>query len=211
MREWMNNMKTVILLSGKKETGKSTAAQILQKESFVEQSFAEELKNQLFVFTKYVLGASEITYNHFQDQKLKVLPIKIPYVDKEVTSRYIMQVYGTEVMRDLFNEYYWVDQVVTKIENSNEQRHCIVGMRFPNEIARVKSKLSGSCEIYSVRINRETGRVDNHPSEISLDDYKDWDYIIDNNYSMLSFEMNVHSIINNIFETLGGTWEQPYF
>ena len=204
-------MKTIILLSGKKETGKSTAAQILKEHLFEEQSFASELKNQLFVFTKYVLGANEVTYEHFQDQKLKIQPIKIPYVEKEVTPRYIMQVYGTEVMRDLFNENYWVDQIIGKILNSDRENHVVVDCRYENEINRVKKKLSGVCNIYTVRINRNTGKNDTHSSETSLDDYTSWDYIVDNNYDKDSFRLNIVDIYNHIIYNEGEKWTQQYF
>lgn len=204
-------MKTVILLSGKKETGKSTAAQILKEHLFEEQSFAAELKNQLFVFTKYVLGADEVTYEHFQDQKLKIQPIKVPYVEKEITPRYIMQVYGTEVMRDLFNENYWVDQVIGKILNSDKENHVVVDCRFENEINRVREKLSGLCNIYTVRINRHTGKNDNHPSETSLDEYSQWNYEINNNYSMNAFRSNLKDIIKHIKSKTEERWTQQYF
>lgn len=203
-------MKTVILLSGKKETGKSTAAQILKEHLFIEQSFAEELKNQLFVFTKYVLDAKDVTYDHFHNQDLKIKPINIPFVDKEITPRYVMQVYGTEVMRNLFNENYWVDQVISKILRSPEDNHCVVDCRYPNEISRVQSKLTGICNTYTVRINRVTGKNDTHTSETSLDDYSNWNYIVDNNFDMNLFRLNINSIIKHIKSGTEEKWIQQY-
>lgn len=53
---------------------------------------------------------------------------------------------------------------------------CITDMRFPNEVKAIKEK-----DGIIIRINRETNYVSNHSSEIALDDYEDFDYIIDNN------------------------------
>jgi len=186
-------MKTIILLSGKKESGKSTAANIFTKQGFIEQSFAAELKNQLFVFTKYVLGSPDITYDHFQKQELKNIPITIPNVDKEITPRYIMQVYGTEVMRVLFNDEYWVATVINKIKRSNTNLFCISDNRFPNEIEGMKQAFS-SDKVVSVRIIRGEDVGDQHPSETALDSYTGWDYVIDNNGSLDEYITNLYEV-----------------
>ena len=148
--------------------------------------------------------------NYFQNQNLKIQPIKIPYVNKEITPRYIMQVYGTEVMRDLFNENYWVDQVIGKILKSDKENHILSDLRFPNEIQRMKEKLSSECSNYTVRLNRSTGKNDTHPSETSLDDYTSWDYIVDNNYDKDSFRLNIVDIYNHIIYNEGEKWIQQY-
>ena len=203
-------MKTVILLSGKKETGKSTAASFFVESGGVEQSFAAELKDQLFVFTKYILGA-DVTYDHFQKQELKIKPITIPYVDKEITPRYLMQKYGTEIMRDMFNDNYWVDRVISKIIKAESDFHIISDCRFPNEIDRIKDKLNGVCHLYTLRVNRNTGKNDNHPSETSLDDYQNWDFLIDNNYSKDAYFMNLTKIYQHIKEGVTEKWTQQFF
>ena len=190
-------MKTIILLSGKKESGKSTAAGILSESGFIEQSFAAELKNQLFVFTKYVLGSPDITYDHFQKQELKNIPISIPYVEKGITPRYIMQVYGTEVMRTLFNDNYWVDTVIGKINKFGMAYHTISDVRFPNEISRIKERFP-SDKVVSIRILRGEYSADRHPSETALDNYTEWDYIIDNNGSLDKFITDINEMKKRI-------------
>lgn len=59
----------------------------------------------------------------------------------------------------------------------------ITDMRFPNELVGVKER-----DGITIRINRETSDIlkerrlrPEHESETALDDYKDWDAIIDNN------------------------------
>lgn len=55
----------------------------------------------------------------------------------------------------------------------------VTDVRFINEAKGIK-KRGGLL----IRVNREVKqntKIANHPSETSLDDYKDWDYIIDNN------------------------------
>ena len=56
-------------------------------------------------------------------------------------------------------------------------------VRYHNEVEGLRS-LEEDGEVDKtiiIRIDRDTGFVDNHSSEHGLDDYSDWDYVIDNN------------------------------
>ena len=52
----------------------------------------------------------------------------------------------------------------------------ISDVRFPNEAKAIKDK-----GVILIRINRPGNDTGKHLSEIALDDYKNWNYVIDNN------------------------------
>ena len=54
----------------------------------------------------------------------------------------------------------------------------IEDLRYPNEAQRIKS-LSGKL----IRIERKKSEDNEHTAETSLDNWKDWDLVIENNYS----------------------------
>lgn len=51
----------------------------------------------------------------------------------------------------------------------------ITDVRFPSEADAIREHGG-----VLIRVNRNTGYIDNHPSETSLDNYPDFDYIINN-------------------------------
>ena len=51
----------------------------------------------------------------------------------------------------------------------------VTDVRFPSEADAIREHGG-----ILIRVNRDTGYVDNHPSETALDDYMDFDYIITN-------------------------------
>ena len=52
----------------------------------------------------------------------------------------------------------------------------IADVRFPNEVNSIKERGG-----IIIRLNRDKSRIDYHISETALDDYKEWDLVIDNN------------------------------
>ena len=55
----------------------------------------------------------------------------------------------------------------------------ITDVRYPNEAKAIKEKGG-----ITLRVNRKTNNTSSHESETALDNYQDWDYVIDNNGSI---------------------------
>lgn len=66
----------------------------------------------------------------------------------------------------------------------------ITDVRFENEVNVIKEK-GGKV----IRINRETEQINNHPSETSLDNYDKFDYVINNNGTIMDLFSNVFEIL----------------
>lgn len=110
----------------------------------------------------------------------------------KLTPRKLLQLIGTECGRNIIHPNIWINtlmceykhfkttETTTNILNSKQYElpnWIITDVRFPNEVEAIKNKGG-----IIIRVNREVYSNDKeHFSELSLDNYKDFNYIIDNN------------------------------
>ena len=81
------------------------------------------------------------------------------------------------------------------LENVPFPNWVITDVRFPNEADAIKKE-----EGILIRVNRlDVGPVNSHESETSLDDWG-FDYIIDNDSTLVSLKRKVKEILNEIYE-----------
>ena len=110
-----------------------------------------------------------------------------------VTPRLLLQTIGTDIVRainpdiwikSLFKDYTISDLALAKMRRKGFSpissllvlpNWIISDVRFPNEVKAIKKK-----DGIIIRINRESDYNSTHSSEIALDNYEDFDYIIDN-------------------------------
>ena len=112
-----------------------------------------------------------------------------------LTPRKLLQLLGTEAGRQIIHPNIWVNalfadynplgfdykgSVGKKIKGSWVYPNWIItDVRFPNEAKIIKDKGG-----ILIRVNRDNGTraidVNPHPSETALDDYSDFDYVIEN-------------------------------
>ena len=174
----------IIGLSGYARSGKDTAAdRLVSKHGFSQYSFAAPMKEAMYILNP-IVGSDSI--GPFKYKNL----VDTYGLDKAKESnpeiRRLLQVFGTEVGRNMFGENFWVDLALNKI---NVDKAVISDVRFKNEADAIK-KAGGKVW----RINRNgVGPVTDHSSEIDLDDYS-FDHIIDNDYSVVD--------LNNIVDML---------
>lgn len=176
----------LIGISGKKGSGKDTFFSLLNKiasqrgVNFENRKFADALKQICSI-----LSGKSIEY--FTDRELYGEKIK----SFNMTSRELMQKLGTEVLRDNFDSDIWVKTLFNQYRrNSN---WVITDVRFPNEANAIKYR-GGTL----IRLERDLGDNDEHRSEIALDGYKGFDYIIDNNGTLEKFKKNVIDVVTDI-------------
>lgn len=160
----------LIALSGKRQRGKTTAADYLVRHhKFVKVSFAEALKEDarnLFEFE------DEHLYGALKDKKFK---------DYEWTPREFLIRYG-QFLR-YFDADYWVKNLLKLLDLDDPKRKYVCDdLRFVNE-AQILKKAGAKL----IRINRYDkdldikydANIDNDISETALDDYKEWDAVIE--------------------------------
>jgi hypothetical protein len=176
----------IIGLSGYARSGKDTAAdRLVDKYNFTRYSFAAPMKEAMYILNP-IVGSDSISGFRYRNL------VDTYGLDKSKDSypeiRRLLQVFGTEVGRQMFGENFWVDIALNGIKEPNA---VITDVRFRNEADAIK-KAGG--QVW--RINRDgIGPVTDHPSEVDLDKY-DFDYVIDNDFSV----SDLNGIIDMLWE-----------
>ena len=85
-----------------------------------------------------------------------------------MSGREIMQVFGTDIMREFFDDKIWVNSCFRAITTVDPDFALLPDMRFPSELDPW-IKEGG----YIIRLMRDVSEGDKHSSETALDDW-DW-------------------------------------
>lgn len=173
--------KLIIGVSGKKQSGKNTLCDCLEKmfgEKYLSSevltlSFADALKQKV---CKGALGLTEEQVNGTDEQKNSLtiyrwdnLPDDIRDEYKRtglITAREIMQVVGTDIFRNYFDDGIWVNATLRDIAQSDARVIFISDVRFPSEVISLLDEGA-----YVIRLLRDVCNVDAHSSETALDDF----------------------------------------
>ena len=111
----------------------------------------------------------------------------------KMTAREVMQYVGTDFFRRIYPQV-WVESTIRKIQKESPNLAVVVDCRFENEVKGIQD-VGGKV----IRLSRNIfGDKDQHPSETALDEYKDFDFVLDNQ-SMSISEQN-ESIYNQLAE-----------
>lgn len=172
----------VIGLSGYAKAGKDEVAKsILEINKLWEiKKFSSKLKTIASILTGY-------PEDRFEDQGFKNRNM----IGWGMTAREFLQKLGTESVRDVLHHDAWVNALFS--DYGQYDKWVITDCRFPNEAQAIKDRGG-----IVVRVNR-TGvhPVNDHESEISLDDY-DFDWIIENNGTIEDLKESVKLLMYNI-------------
>lgn len=188
----------IIGIMGKKGVGKNYVANVLRcmaesKGKHVEiVAYADSLKEVL----ADVLGLDRESLFGNDDDKNKQteydwenIPISIRgdvFLNRtgKMKIRDIMQFFGTEIMRKMFDNQLWIKCVVRKIENSKADVFIIPDVRFINEVTAVKER--NGIVIRVVGPHRCSAKDrDSHSTETSLDSFNGVDYTISNEWGTM--------------------------
>ena len=199
-------------------SGKDTVADYLCTfHGFKRMSFAASLKDavsSVFGWDREMLEGSTKTSREWREQKDEWWSNRL---GMDVTPRWILQLWGTEVCRNGFHQDIWVASVENKLRNTKDNI-VITDCRFANEIQAIKN--AGG---YTMRVSRgqppewydaavsynkgEHGNMNWAISKAKLDrnrvhasEYSsvglDYDYYIDNNGTIDDLHKQIESIIN---------------
>lgn len=123
----------------------------------------------------------------------------IPNKSGRMTAREVMQIFGTDVMRNFFDYNIWAKAPFNKYKDSSHKYIIIDDCRFPNE-----ADMSIENDALIIRLERDVLGEDAHMSEKALDDYdkEKYHWTIDNNkyetiedlHDMLDYILSVENI-----------------
>lgn len=159
-------MPHIIGLVGRRGAGKTTVANILKSQGFIEITFAEALKQVVSILFGFdynmLLGDTP------ESRKLRT-EIRDPIY--RLTPIQCLQKVGTEIFRNHFDQNFWVNIVNRKIAENSDKDIVITDCRYENEIALIRKNGGEIWVIYneSKELIPNTGE-DSHSSENSFQD-----------------------------------------
>ena len=174
-------MTKIIAFAGRKQSGKTTCSEFIQKyangsvepyNSTKIYNFADPLKQDICM---NILGLTHDQCYGTDDQKNEL--VDCYWEDKQLTAREVMQMVGTDMFRKM-QRNVWSAATIRKIQNENPSMAIIADCRFPNEVSAIKE--AGGLVI---KLTRNPYNSD-HSSETALDpdryDQSIFDLVIDN-------------------------------
>ena len=128
----------IIGLVGKRDSGKTTVANILKERGFVEFSFAETVKE----IVKIVFGFDySMLLGDTPEKRELRKTIRDPFWNK--TPIEAMQFIGTDLFRKHFDEDVWIRILERRIKESENKNIVISDARYLNEIEFIRNHLKG--------------------------------------------------------------------
>lgn len=204
-----SNQGALLGFSGKIASGKSAVANAvgntLYKGEYVRLSFSQGLKDEMDHIISIITRAislqdaarNELFKGIHPDKVINALriiytPVKVGDVvsahQRTPDVRKFLQTWGTEVRRDIDNDY-WVKQFISTATKYRQQGLTVISddVRFPNEADAILDnggkvfRLDANDDLRASRLkDRDGEKVDlagNHPSETGLDNYDRFSYI----------------------------------
>ena len=199
----------IISISGTIGSGKDTVAQIIQKISAYHNWEIQKWAGKLKTIGEIILG---IPKEKFEDQEFKYtnLPAIWNKDDKPMTVRELLQLLGTEAMRNGLHENVWVNALMSNYKpidcnwNDTILKHkkedliypnwIITDTRFTNELEAVREQKGITIKVH--RPERKSNEKQAlHTSEVALDHVTDWDYVIYNNGDLEELQYKIIDIL----------------
>ena len=187
----------LIGLVGPINSGKDTVAErLVTHHGYKRDSFAKSLKDavsSMFNWNREMLEGNTKESREWREQPDIFWSEKM---DKKVTPRWVLQYFGTEVMRQGMYDAIWVDSVIGRYKG---EKTVISDTRFQNEIKTIKAH-GGMIVLVSrgpVPTREEMQKQGIHQSEWDWVG-SDFDYIIDNTSSLEGLNAHIDHFIDQL-------------
>lgn len=174
----------IFLLAGKARSGKDTVAKIIT-------DYYEKRNKKVVTF-----GFADYIKNYCQ---------KISGWDgsDETKPRELMQKVGTDIVRNKINEDFFINRICEDILVYKYFFDVIIisGGRFPNELDIPKARFDGVTVIKMERPNFDnnlTNTQKQHITEHSLEDYKNYDFLIENSGNEEELTKKVIEVVRSV-------------
>jgi len=180
-------------------SGKDTVAeQLVKQHNFKRDSFAKSLKDataNIFGWDRALLEGHSKESREWREQPDRFWSEKF---GKEVTPRWILQYFGTEVCRENMLDSIWVDSLVARYRGENT---VISDTRFVNEINTIR-KQGG--KIVLVKRGEIPSREEMQTSGAHQSEW-DWigckfDYEINNNGTLQELYTSVDDMLSHLLQ-----------
>lgn len=169
----------IILINGKKRSGKDYFANLVQEELDI-QGYSSEIMSFADPLKQIVADTFDITMDQLDFFKNEATPIGIQeakydgYECHKLTDfRLVLQRFGTEAMKVWFGDDVWVNLLLERARDLDVDFVLVPDFRFNIEA------IDGSTTVKICNDDVEKNSTDQHISENELNDFT-FDYLIDN-------------------------------
>ena len=121
--------------------------------------------------------------------------------EEETKPRDLLIHLGTDIIRNKIDQNFHINRLVQDLEVLSYfyDTFIVSDVRFPVEIEKVKEKYD---EVITIKISRDSEELNqsqkNNITETALDNYTDYDYVIDNNGTLEELEQKAVDIIKEV-------------
>lgn len=174
----------IFIVAGKANSGKDTTCELINNYVKLKEKNAVNLQ-----FSSYIkMYAKKISdWNGNEDTK----------------PRSLLQELGTEVIRNKIDEDFFIKRIIGDIEVYSYYTDVITisDARLPKELDSIKNSFNN---VYKIKIERPSyennlnNKEKNHITEIALDDYNSYDYVIVNDGTVEDLNKKVIKIIDEV-------------
>lgn len=193
----------VIAISGKAQSGKTSSKESLKK------LFEEKYPDYKVIVKPFAEKLKEIATNVFGWDGDKNLCYKETFThnayDFDTLTQELIQDEGRQLLINIGKKMreirgtVWADyvskQIIADIKNevAHKKVYIIDDLRFKNELVSLSRF---GAKLVTVRINRKEELNIDDISEKDLDDYSDWTYYINNNFSLESLDAMLSPVVD---------------
>jgi hypothetical protein len=182
----------LIGISGFKNSGKNTVANIIQKlypqtEQF---AWADKIKEAALILNPYIYKPDD-----YDPDKLSYFVTKFGWdvVKQWDEARQFLQHLGTDVGRKMFGEDVWINALLPRISHHRNRIVLISDVRFTNELQTIIG-LGG----FNIQVTRPGLVSDGHDSEQELPPYY-FDHFLRNDSSVSELSIDVSDMMRKKF------------
>jgi hypothetical protein len=188
------------MITGFKNSGKSTVAKIFKKYGYINISFGSHLKDVIsvmFCLPRDLLEGDTIESREWRETEIKELNYLVGNGvfknDKYITPRLLMQRIGTDLIRKNICDDFWLRKIINYKQNLKEYKGIVVSdCRFLNELE------IADITINIQRYNYSLQEIKNmHLSETEHLNFKH-NYYIQNKSSYKDLEIQIYNIISQL-------------
>lgn len=176
----MQKKYNIFLICGKAESGKNLVAKFIS-------DYYKDKNIVITSYSKYIkLYAKELSnWDGLDENKPRTL----------------LQNIGSLVRDNIHYKDFFVKRMLEDIKVYQYYNNDVIisDVRLPNEIEDIKNTFNN---VYAIKVNKENNSLNdkqkNHITELALDDYEEFDYVINNNSSLENLKQVVYSILDKL-------------
>ena len=176
-------MPLIFIISGKAQAGKDTTANFIK-----EYALNNNLKTINLQFSSYIkMYAKGITnWDGSEDNKPRTL----------------LQSLGEDIRTNI-DKYFFINRIKEDIIVYSNYFNIITisDARLPEELDKIKEFFPKAIKIHIIRPNfnpYKTVEEKNHPTELALDNYQKFEYLIENDSTLDNLKMKVNELLNSL-------------